>query len=203
MPLKNIFHVYAITLSFILLVTFQRWNILVAYLSSVLMFWTHAQGETSYWPVFAWFSYSFVFWSVAQNSADNVLLLTVASLAQAAAIGICDFAPSLLEEENKQLVSLAGGVVLMVPFRCNNLHYSPVTSLFRLGMYFLTEYFDADRHWLARQYPLFGTQEVVLFLFAWHVFHWVRVPKEDPLVLPLTTEEKICADISQALNKRS
>lgn len=204
MPLRHSLYILGIVLAFVILIGLQRWKVLSAYLSCIFMFRTHADGETLHWPVFAWFSYSFAYWAIEHWPEDNVLLLTITSLAQAGAILLSNSLPKALETY-KEGVSFLAAMILMIPFRCNNMHYSPVLSFGRLGVYFLLYYLDSDRHWIARQYPLFATQEVVVFLFAWHAFIWAKEQKtsRDPLPLPLTNDEKLCAVIAATLNDQS
>jgi hypothetical protein len=204
--MQHTYRVFATSIAFVLLIGLQQWRVVSAYLTSVLIFWSHAEGDSPHWPVFAWFGYSFAFWAVGHHEPDNVLLLTVTTLAQAAAILLSDALPEVLLEF-RGIVALVAGVVLCIPFHCNNMHYAPVAAIFRLGIYFALSVLDGKRHWLARQYPLFATQEVVVLLFGWHAFVWVRAAKrreeEKAPVLPVanTVDVRLRDEIAAALNE--
>ena len=177
-------------LSFITLVVAQRWTYVLAYLSSVLSFVNH--GDHPHWLVLSWFSYSFAF--VGYNSEDHVIWLTSTSLGQAGLLLFCD----QLAEQKWSVVAAA--FLLMLPFQCNNMHAEPLVGAGRLVLYFGLYFWDKDRHWFSRQYPLFGTLEAVFFLFLWHVFIILQGKKEEEEpVLPMTEKDRCKAEISGAL----
>lgn len=184
---------------FVLLVLLQRWPVAVAYVGAVLSFAAHAHGAGLHWPVFAWFAYCFTFWSVGHDRDDNVLLLTVTSLAQAAGLVLTETARDALDE-HRGSVALAAAAVLMIPFRCNNMHYTPGVSLARLVLYSVAATADRRRHWLAHQYPLFATQEVVFFLLVCHtgLFFRRRESPRQPPPLPLTDAKRVAAILARA-----
>jgi hypothetical protein len=209
MHLRKELHVFTLVILFVLLVALQSWKTLAAYISAVVMFWNHAMSDVPHWLVLTWFSYSFTFWAIGYDGEDNILFLTITSLIQVSAILLSHTIPSLLESP-KEIVALISALVLMIPFRCNNLHYSPVIGMARLASYFLLPLLDAKRHWITRQYPLFGTEEVVLFLFVWHLFVWIRerttLSPPQKTLLPVAAaenvhmEKQLEADFARELN---
>ena len=89
----------------------------------------------------------------------------------------------------------------MLPFQCNNMHSEPLLGALRLGLYFLIFFLDEKRHWLSRQYALFGTLEVVFFLCIWHAFIvFQERGKTKKGVLPQTQQDVWRHKVAQELS---
>lgn len=185
---KHVLQALPLFLFCVLLLVAQRWRYLFAYVSSVLCF-SH-YGEHPHWIVFVWFSYSFAF--VDYEAEDHVILLTVTSIGQAFMLVFYD----RLSEQRWNRMAIA--FLLMIPFRCNNLHINPALGLARLVFYLFLYFIDGKRHWISRQYSLFATLEAIFFLFVWHIFIIYRSKEKDP-VLPLTEKDRWKAKVRGTL----